>query len=100
MGCVAWRTTIPSLPTWRSCWDVWEGNTSRATARVWGALGGVVLSASHNSFEDNGIKFFSADGFKLPDAQEDQIEQMIRSGVRRPSPTGRDLGRIRMAADA
>jgi phosphoglucosamine mutase len=69
-------------------------------ARVWGALGGVVLSASHNSFEDNGIKFFSADGFKLPDAQEDQIEQMIRSGVRRSSPTGRDIGRIRMATDA
>lgn len=68
--------------------------------RVWGALGGVVLSASHNPFEDNGIKFFAADGFKLPDAQEDQIEQMIRSGVKRPSPTGRDIGRIRMAADA
>src|SRR5919108_480199 len=69
-------------------------------ARVWGALGGVVLSASHNPFEDNGIKFFSPDGFKLPDAQEDQIEQMIRSGVKRPSPTGHDIGRIRMATDA
>ena len=34
--------------------------------RTWGALGGVVLSASHNPFADNGIKFFSADGFKLP----------------------------------
>jgi phosphoglucosamine mutase len=69
-------------------------------ARLWDTWGGVVLSASHNPFEDNGIKFFSADGFKLPDAQEDQIEQMIRGGVQRPSPTGRDIGRIRMAPDA
>ena len=48
--------------------------------RTWGALGGVVLSASHNPFADNGIKFFSADGFKLPDAQEDDLEQMVRQG--------------------
>ena len=51
--------------------------------RAWGALGGVVLSASHNPFDDNGIKFFSADGFKLPDAQEDQLEQMVRHGATR-----------------
>jgi phosphoglucosamine mutase len=68
--------------------------------RAWGALGGVVLSASHNPFEDNGIKFFSADGFKLPDAQEDHLEQMVLDGVTRPAPTGRDIGCIRTAADA
>jgi phosphoglucosamine mutase len=68
--------------------------------RAWGALGGVVLSASHNSFEDNGIKFFSADGFKLPDAQEDHLEQMVLHGATRPAPTGRDIGRIRTATDA
>ena len=68
--------------------------------RAWGALGGVVLSASHNPFDDNGIKFFSADGFKLPDAQEDQLEQMVRHGATRPAPTGRDIGCIRSAADA
>jgi phosphoglucosamine mutase len=67
--------------------------------RAWGALGGVVLSASHNPFDDNGIKFFAADGFKLPDAQEDQIERMVRAGRTRPSPTGRAIGRIRMAPD-
>src|SRR5262249_12716698 len=39
--------------------------------------GGVVLSASHNSFEDNGIKIFSADGTKLPDAWEDEIERRL-----------------------
>ncbi len=68
--------------------------------RAWGALGGVVLSASHNPFDDNGIKFFSADGFKLPDAQEDQLEQMVRHGATRPPPTGRAIGSIRSAADA
>jgi phosphoglucosamine mutase len=67
--------------------------------RAWGALGGVVLSASHNPFADNGIKFFSADGFKLPDAQEDRLEEMARLGATRPAPTGRDIGRIRTAAE-
>jgi phosphoglucosamine mutase len=68
--------------------------------RAWGALGGVVLSASHNSFEDNGIKFFSADGFKLPDPREDELERLVRHGVNCQSPTGRDIGRIRLATDA
>jgi phosphoglucosamine mutase len=68
--------------------------------RTWGALGGVVLSASHNPFEDNGIKFFSNDGFKLPDTEEDRLEQMVRDGATGPTPTGRLLGRIRTATDA
>lgn len=68
--------------------------------RAWGALGGVVLSASHNPFEDNGIKFFAADGFKLLEAQEAQLEERVRHGVSRRSPTGRDVGRIRVAEDA
>jgi phosphoglucosamine mutase len=67
--------------------------------RAWGALGGVVLSASHNPFADNGIKFFSADGFKLPDAEEDQLEQMVLLGATRPAPTGRDIGCIRTAVE-
>ncbi len=41
---------------------------------------GVVISASHNSFEDSGIKFFTRDGLKLPDALEEQIEELILSG--------------------
>jgi phosphoglucosamine mutase len=40
---------------------------------------GVMISASHNSYQDNGIKFFSSDGFKLPDEVEERIEALIRS---------------------
>ena len=41
---------------------------------------GVVISASHNSFQDNGIKFFGADGFKLADETEDEIERLMAPG--------------------
>ena len=41
---------------------------------------GVMISASHNSYEDNGIKFFGADGFKLADATESEIESMMEPG--------------------
>lgn len=41
---------------------------------------GVVISASHNPYEDNGVKFFSGDGLKLPDALEQKIEELIFSG--------------------
>jgi len=41
---------------------------------------GVMISASHNSYQDNGIKFFSSDGFKLPDELEARIEALIDSG--------------------
>ncbi len=41
---------------------------------------GVVISASHNSYEDNGIKFFGADGFKLSDEVEDEIERLMQPG--------------------
>ncbi|MGH2768336.1 MAG: phosphoglucosamine mutase, partial [Actinomycetota bacterium] len=42
-----------------------------------GAVAGAVISASHNPAEDNGIKFFGPDGFKLTDAQEEQIEKLL-----------------------
>lgn len=42
---------------------------------------GVVISASHNPFEYNGIKFFNGNGFKLDDALEDEIEEMIKNGT-------------------
>jgi phosphoglucosamine mutase len=42
---------------------------------------GIVISASHNPFEDNGIKIFGADGYKLPDELELEIEQLMRPGV-------------------
>ena len=41
---------------------------------------GVVISASHNSYEDNGIKFFGADGFKLADETENEIERLMTPG--------------------
>ena len=46
------------------------------------ANAGVVISASHNPFEDNGIKFFSQTGHKLPDTVEDEIEAIVYSGTR------------------
>jgi phosphoglucosamine mutase len=53
---------------------------------------GVMLTASHNPMPDNGIKFFSRGGHKLPDATEDAIE--ARLGERWAGPTGFDVGRV------
>src|SRR5579871_34701 len=50
-----------------------------------------VISASHNPFDDNGIKFFGGDGFKLSDATEQEIELHIDEDV---SGGGRQIGRI------
>lgn len=63
---------------------------------------GVVISASHNPFEDNGIKFFSADGKKLPDEVEQAIEAAIDVMDGQPMQTvePRDLGRARRIDDA
>ena len=62
---------------------------------------GIVISASHNSYADNGIKVFAADGFKLPDAVEAEIEQLVeepeRLGQRH---TGPDVGRAEKLEDA
>lgn len=55
---------------------------------------GVVISASHNPVEDNGIKLFGADGFKLPDAVEEEIEARIDQDPPL-RPTGPDVGGIR-----
>jgi phosphoglucosamine mutase len=65
-----------------------------------GAAGGAVLSASHNPFEDNGIKLFSAEGDKLPDAWEDEIEARLDAGWDGPRPTGAGLGRLRAVPGA
>lgn len=58
------------------------------------AHGGVVLSASHNSFEDNGIKIFSSEGSKFPDAWEEEIEGRLNGPDTAPWPTGVDIGRL------
>lgn len=58
---------------------------------------GVVISASHNPFPDNGIKFFDHNGYKLPDAAEEEIENLLRhtDGPEIPRPTGAGIGQIR-----
>lgn len=62
---------------------------------------GVVISASHNSVEFNGIKFFDGDGYKLPDALEDEIESLIRSEMRGVKfPIGSGVGKIKYRSDA
>ncbi len=61
----------------------------------------VMISASHNPYSDNGIKFFAADGFKLPDEVEVEIERLIGSGeVNATRPTGGDIGGARRIDDA
>jgi phosphoglucosamine mutase len=61
-----------------------------------GASAGVVISASHNPAEDNGIKFFSREGRKLPDAIEDEIEAALAD----PAPDAAERGDARPAGDA
>ena len=63
-----------------------------------GADFGVMISASHNPAPDNGIKFFSFGGTKLPDEVEDRIEQALEG--EKLAPTGDGVGRIRRFADA
>ena len=57
------------------------------------AVAGVVISASHNPFLDNGIKFFGTKGYKLPDSVEDEIEKLIESeSTALARPTGEGVG--------
>lgn len=61
---------------------------------------GVVISASHNPMEFNGIKFFNRDGYKLPDSMEDEIQRQIESGMADiESPTGEKIGHVKYAFD-
>ena len=62
---------------------------------------GVVISASHNPVEFNGIKFFDGNGYKLPDSMEDEIEALIRNGMQGVEmPTGSRVGKIKYRTDA
>lgn len=62
---------------------------------------GVVISASHNPYQDNGIKFFSADGFKLPDELELEIEDLIlNSRLDDLRPVAEDVGKAYRIDDA
>jgi phosphoglucosamine mutase len=65
------------------------------------ANAGVVISASHNPYYDNGIKVFSQDGFKLPDEKEDQIEELILSNhLHSLRPTANAVGKAHRIDDA
>ena len=79
--------------------------------RAWQLDAGVMISASHNPIEDNGIKFFSRDGVKLPDEVEAEIDALIgkaAAGGRLflgpedglPRPVGEDVGRAAVCTDA
>ena len=62
---------------------------------------GVMISASHNPCEFNGIKIFSADGYKLPDALEEQIEAIVLDHISEyPHPTGWAVGSVQYAKEA
>jgi phosphoglucosamine mutase len=62
---------------------------------------GVVISASHNPYQDNGIKFFSGDGFKLPDEIEAHIEKLMTDpGVEEARPTATEIGQAFRIDDA
>ncbi len=65
-----------------------------------GADAGVMISASHNPAEHNGIKIFRGDGYKLPDLLEEEIESLVLDGGTFAAPTGGDVGRITVNTDA
>ena len=69
--------------------------------RKYGADAGVMISASHNPVEYNGIKFFDNNGYKLPDELEDEIQGVIESGFEGvPSPIGGDIGKAQVEVGA
>ena len=60
-----------------------------------------MVSASHNPYEDNGIKFFGRDGFKLPDETENKMEDLIFSGeIDSIRPTAAEIGKAFRIDDA
>jgi phosphoglucosamine mutase len=62
---------------------------------------GIVITASHNPFDDNGIKFFRADGYKLEDKIEDEIEHLVFSGeIENIRPTASEIGKAVRIDDA
>jgi len=62
---------------------------------------GVVISASHNPFQDNGIKFFASNGFKLPDELEREIERLVQDGdIAHLRPTAQAVGKAFRIDDA
>lgn len=65
------------------------------------ANAGIVISASHNPYEDNGIKIFGADGYKLPDSVETKLERLVlENGHFNNLPVGEAIGRTKRIEDA
>jgi len=63
--------------------------------------GGIMISASHNAFQYNGIKLFGPDGYKIPDSMEDEITRLIENGeVEDIRPTAERIGTARRIDDA
>jgi phosphoglucosamine mutase len=62
---------------------------------------GIVISASHNPMQDNGIKIFNSDGFKLSDEKEKQIEELVfANNMHKLHPTSKELGKLSRMDDA
>lgn len=69
--------------------------------RAYRADAGIVISASHNNYHDNGIKFFSSEGFKLPDSWEREMEELVhRNNFDDCLPIDDDIGRNMKVNDA
>ena len=69
--------------------------------RTMGADAGIVISASHNAFQDNGIKIFGPDGFKIADDMEREIERLVlHEDMTKYLPHSREVGRTRRIDDA
>lgn len=70
-------------------------------ARTMRAAAGIVISASHNAYQDNGIKIFGPDGFKLDDKLEKEIENLVATDdLSKMLPPSKDVGRTRRIEDA
>ncbi len=69
--------------------------------RTMRANAGIVISASHNAFQDNGIKIFGADGFKIADSIETEIERLVfHEDLNKLAPKSRDIGRTKRIEDS
>jgi phosphoglucosamine mutase len=68
--------------------------------KKYGADAGVMISASHNPVEYNGIKIFNGEGYKLSDALEDKIERIVTDKEVRPAQKMKHVGRVTRARDA
>lgn len=69
--------------------------------RTMRASAGIVISASHNAFQDNGIKVFGADGFKISDTTEREVERLVANeDLSKFLPPSKDVGRTRRIEDA